>query len=359
MNSKITKYAVAAIVLVAIGMSVTLMEKTTTPAYAFEQTAEAMKKVHNVHGIFIDRQGRRVNVWGLIDPATGLVTVMRIEYEDGGLYIITKDQTYFEDDGLVAIKDGKYINCRLVFTDFISKAAQKLQDTAEMEIKKQYNEEFQREVILVDIKQPQVHLQAVIDIDTKLPIKFSIPWVSYPNEPLDYTESIEYNVDLPLGFFDFETGPDTMTLGKHLDTQFAKDPDYGVAYDEDEDLQQVCQRIASQYMQAKIDRDIDTIKQLHSIHVNRYGSNKMIEQSVNWEEYQNGKVVELLGFKPAYEYRPRQMMLPCKIIKEHNGRQQEMFSGVIVYLREHNGQKSAVITGFYPRLSEKQINNTQ
>ncbi len=359
MKSKITKFAVAAVVIIAVGLSITLLDKTVPTAYALEQTAEALKNAHNVHSIFMDRQGRRVNAWGKIDHTTGMITVMRMEYEDGGLYIITKDQTYFEDDGLVAVKEGQYIKCGLVFNDFISKAARRLHDLGRMEVEKKISEEFHREVIVVNVKQPNVHLQAIIDIDTKLPIKFSIPWVAYPNEPLDYTELLEYELDLPPDFFEFKLGPDTMVLGKHLDTQFAKDPAYGITYNDDEDLQHLCHRIAGQYIQAKIDKDIETIKQLHSIHINRYGSNKMIEQAVNMENYNNGKIIELLEFKPAYENKPRQMMVPCKVIKDYKGQPQEMYSGVIVYLREHDGQKSAVITGFYPRLSEKQINNTQ
>jgi len=359
MQSKITKFTAAAVVIIAVGLSITLLDKTVPTAYALEQTAEALKNAHNVHGIFMDRQGRRVNAWGKIDHTTGMITVMQVEYEDGGLYIITKDQTYFEDDGLVAVKEGQYIKCGLVFNDFISKAAQRLHNLGRMEIEKKISEEFHREVIVVNVKQPNVHLQAIIDTNTKLPIKFSIPWVAYPNEPLDYTELLEYDLDLPPDFFEFKLGPDTMVLGKHLDSQFSKDPAYGITYNDDEDLQSLCHRIAGQYIQAKIDKDIETIKQLHSIHINRYGSNKMIEQAVNMENYNNGKIIEILEFKPAYEYRPHQMMVPCKVIKDYKGQPQEMYSGVIVYLREHDGQKSAVITRFYPRLSEKQINNTQ
>ena len=359
MHSKMTKPIAAAIIIIAGFLSLTLFDKTVPSAYAIEQTAAAMKKAHNVHGIFIDRQGRRVNAWGQINPATGMITVMRLEYEDGGLYIITKDQTYFEDDALVAVKEGQYMKCGLLFNDFISEAAQKMHDQGMMKTEKQYSEEFQREVICIDIKQPQVHLQAIVDIETKLPIKFSIPWVGYPNEPLDYTELIEYNLDLPPGFFDFEVTPDTMILGKHLDTQFAKDPNYGMPYDDTEDVQDVCKKVSGKYLQAKIDKDIETIKQLHSIHVNRYGSNKMIEKNVIMDEHHNGRIVDILGFKPAYEHKPRQMMVPCRVVKEHNGQRQEMFSGVIVYLREHDGPKSTVITGFFPRLSEKQIYNSK
>jgi hypothetical protein len=213
-------------------------ERNRAFSFDLSETATAMKQAHNVHGIWIDRKGRRVNSWGRIDPVTGLITTMRLEYEDGGLYIMTDDKTYFEDDGMIAVKDGQYIKSKLLFNEFVTAAALRVMTQDEMTVQKQFSEEFQREVIRVDYKNPHVHLQTIVDMDTKRPIKFDIPWTSDPIEPLDHTELIEYNVDLPPGFFEFETGPDAIVIGSHLDNQFANDPNFGIAYDDNEDLQQ-------------------------------------------------------------------------------------------------------------------------
>lgn len=318
--------------------------------YNVLETAAAMQTAYNGHGIMLDRQGRRVEVWAEIDSQTGKMDKGRLEYEDGGLYIMSDGKTYFEDDGIIGIKDGYFFYSNIMYNNFIAMAAQQLGDQGVMTAEKRFSEEFGREVISVSVKFPWVHLDAVIDPDTKRPIKLSVPFTTDQTEILDYTELIEYNVDLPEGCFDYEVGPDVLILGDHLDIQFAKDPNYGMPYDNTEDIQRICQKIANRYLQAKIDRDIDTIKQLHSIYVSRVGSNKMIEKSEIEEISLNGKIVEIAGFEPAYEYRPRQMMVPCNVIKEQNGQRQEVRAGVIVYLREHEGQKSAVITGYYPRL---------
>lgn len=58
MKSRITKFAVAAIVLVAIGMSVTLMEKTTTPAYAAEVLQEAIDAVSDLWSVHMNTRMR-------------------------------------------------------------------------------------------------------------------------------------------------------------------------------------------------------------------------------------------------------------------------------------------------------------
>jgi outer membrane lipoprotein-sorting protein len=329
--------------------------KTAEPfSYDLSETAAAMKKAHNGYGEWIDRKGRRVKTWGQIDPVTGLMDKMRVEYEDGGIYIMADGKTWFQDDSMTGIKDGLYMSSGLLFNDFIAAVAQRITDRDVMTIEKQFREEFGRDIIYVFIKQPQVHLEAIIDVDTKLPLKFSIPWVEYPDEPLDHTELIEYNVDLPQGCFDYAIGPDTIVLGTSLDRKMCNDPNFGITYSDSEDVQQVCQKIATQYLQAKIDGDIETIKHLHPIYINRHGSSKMIENWQTWEDCQRGSVVRILGFEQAEEFKsPKVMRIPCRIIRELKGEQKEIVSGVCVYFRQHNGQNSVIITGYFPWLRDK------
>jgi hypothetical protein len=49
MNSKITKLAAAAVIIVAVGLSITFFEKTTQTAYAIEQTIEACNDIYFLH----------------------------------------------------------------------------------------------------------------------------------------------------------------------------------------------------------------------------------------------------------------------------------------------------------------------
>ena len=144
-------------------------------------------------------------------------------------------------------------------------------------------------------------------------------------------------------------------IGSHLDNQFANDPNFGIAYDDNEDLQQVCKKLAAEYLQARIDGNIEKIKQFHPIYISRYGSNKMIEKMDILDRHQNGSIVEVLSIEDAYEYKgPQIMQVPCRIIKEHKGKQLEVLVGVSVYLRGHNGPKSAVVVGYFPKLQNSQ-----
>lgn len=326
-------------------------------AFGFDltETAAAMMQAYNVHGVWIDRKGRRVESWGLLNPHEGTVTRSRLEYEDGGLYIMNNGKTYFEDDGIAAVRDELFFNIGVIFKDFVAFAVQNVQEQDVMTVEKLYSDEFQQDVISVQIRRPWVHFDALIDPDTKRPISFSLPWTADLTEQFDYSELIEYNVDLPEGFFDVGTGPDVIVLGEHLDQQFCNDPRYGMPYEDAEDIQQVCRTLAARYLKAKMEEDVDTIRQLHPGYNSRYGSGKWIEKMLAHDRWWGGQIVEILDFKPAYEYRPRQMMVPCRVIKEQNGERKEMYCGVIAYLRQHNGRNSTAVTGYFPRLSDEMV----
>ena len=49
MKNRIRKIAVAAIVIVAVLLTISIFEESVTPAYAFEQTIDAIKRVKTVH----------------------------------------------------------------------------------------------------------------------------------------------------------------------------------------------------------------------------------------------------------------------------------------------------------------------
>ncbi|MHC4552551.1 MAG: hypothetical protein ACYSUT_07285, partial [Planctomycetota bacterium] len=196
------------------------------------ETVAALQTAHNGHGILIDRQGRRVEIWAEINPITGMMSKARLEYEDGGLYIMAGGKTYFEDDGMAGVKDGHFFSSRIVFNNFVAAAAVLIGQEDVMTVEQGFSDEFGREVFYVKVERPWLQLDAVIDPETKRAIKFSIPFTTYEAELLDYTELIEYNVELPPGCFDYEIRPDVLVLGKHLDRQFANDPNYGMPYEE-------------------------------------------------------------------------------------------------------------------------------
>ncbi|UCC99015.1 MAG: tetratricopeptide repeat protein [Phycisphaerales bacterium] len=58
MKNPITKLAAAAVIITAVGLSIAVIDKVTSPAYALEQTVEALRNVRFLHVIGRDDQGR-------------------------------------------------------------------------------------------------------------------------------------------------------------------------------------------------------------------------------------------------------------------------------------------------------------
>ncbi len=71
LRNGITKIATAAVIIVAVGMGVALLNRSVSPAYAIEQTIKALQDVTTVHVIGTNWDGNRYEAWNKIDPAAG------------------------------------------------------------------------------------------------------------------------------------------------------------------------------------------------------------------------------------------------------------------------------------------------
>lgn len=57
MKNGITKYAAAAVIVIAVLLSITFLDKSVTPAYAIEQTIEALSSIRFIHLVHRDQTG--------------------------------------------------------------------------------------------------------------------------------------------------------------------------------------------------------------------------------------------------------------------------------------------------------------
>ncbi|HCO92495.1 MAG TPA: hypothetical protein DIU00_00850 [Phycisphaerales bacterium] len=80
MKSPITKIAVAAVIIIAVTLSIQLWNKSTSAAYAFEQTVEAMQGKRSFHIQTYFQQRRKDEFWAEFDEEGKLV---RFRQEEG------------------------------------------------------------------------------------------------------------------------------------------------------------------------------------------------------------------------------------------------------------------------------------
>ena len=98
MNSKITKYAAAAAIIVIAALSITLLDKSVAPAYALEQTIQASHSVQYLHvkSFMVSISDEPIECWVEFEPS-GQIKNLRINKPawmtptDGESVIVWKD----------------------------------------------------------------------------------------------------------------------------------------------------------------------------------------------------------------------------------------------------------------------------
>lgn len=211
MNSRITKpAAVAAIVLVVV-LGVILIGRSATPAYAIEQTIQAMRSLKSVRAYCTDWDGSKGETLVQIDPETGQEEYY---YSDIGnlLIVATPEKTFYyhKDKNLVRIRNEHVLAAEVRF----SRLFEDLPDLIErlngkLDFKSEFDQDLQKQVIRIYAYIPAQkdfgEKEFIINVDpkTKLPINTQT-LKSAPGQGVKSVDRLEYNVEIPQGLFDFE-----------------------------------------------------------------------------------------------------------------------------------------------------------
>ena len=212
MKSKITKFAAAAAIIIAVGLTLTVFDKSLSSAYAIEQTIEAMRYVNSIHAYCTDWDDSQGETWVQIDPETG-----QEEYyyaDQGNLLIVGTPQAtyyYYKNENRVRIRNeyvpASDIRVSRFFEDLVNWIRRY---HGEIRFYSQFDEDLQQKVIMVYAsipKQRDMQEQEYIirvDSQTKLPISLEA-LKSAPGQGVKSVDRIEYNVTIPEGIFEFET----------------------------------------------------------------------------------------------------------------------------------------------------------
>ncbi len=211
MKSRITKLAAAAVIVAAVIVSVTLWDKSTSSAYAVEQTIEAMRSIRSIHAYCTDWDNSKGETWVQIDPETGQELYHRSD--QGNLLIVGTPQAtyyYYKDENRVRIRNEYAPTSEVRFSRFFEDMITWVQQHhGELRFDSQLDQELQREIILVhgsiptqgDMEEKEFIVR--VDPRTKLPISLEAIKTG-PGEGVKSVDRIEYNVTIPEGTFDFQ-----------------------------------------------------------------------------------------------------------------------------------------------------------
>lgn len=211
MNSKITKIAAAAVVTLAVVVGVTLIDKSTTPAYAIEQTIQAMRSVSSVRAYCTDWDGSKGEGWVQVNPETGQEEYY---YADIGnlLTVGTPQKTYYyyKDKNLVRIRNEYVPAAEVRFSRLFEDLADLIQRlNGKLEFQSEFDQELKKQVIKIHAYIPArtdfAGREFIISVDpkTKLPINTETIQGA-PGQGVKSVDGFEYNVPIPQGLFDFQ-----------------------------------------------------------------------------------------------------------------------------------------------------------
>jgi hypothetical protein len=224
MKSQITKLTAAAVIIMIAVLVATFLDKSVTPAYAIEDTIEAMREVETVHMIGKDWNGHIFDSWMRINPATGLqdhfymegwVTCNGETYER--IIVSTPDLSYSynKSKNVVTVYDGQLIRTSFKFGSIFEQILENLDNEKKVEIYQGEINDSGKDVIVIIVHGEKKTWKILVDPKTKLPISFEN--FGPDTTDLKKTEQIHYNQPLPKGIFELEMPEGATVIQKQKD----------------------------------------------------------------------------------------------------------------------------------------------
>jgi len=335
MKSPITKFATAAVLIIAVVVSITFLDKSVTPAYAIEQTIEAMKNIVTVHFFARDWQDREIETWIKVNPETGENDCHYLnEPELGQISISTPEITYFyrPKENKVRIVEGQALSSDVRFGRYIEDILDRIiePEHGEIQVIKEHDPNTGEEVIILWAESLNYEIEAFIDPKTKLPIKINFA-KAIPGQIIKNVDEIYYNEPLPEGLFDFEIPEDAQVIREQPLLSVIDDPDYGISA---EGLTRDAARakIIKEFWHNVINKDFESAHMLLPV-----APVKRLEKVFSG-------VVELIGIGEPFEvpHISFGILTPVRVRFSH-GRILELYQ--ITHFRRIDGRLSCVLAG--------------
>jgi hypothetical protein len=347
MKSQITKLATAAVIVVAVVILLTVLDKSTTPTWAIEQTIETLREIESIHisGYFLTADAKKANFQAWIIPSiedSSKSAYYRFEagrFEPGDfnphdqnrhvvvvserenstyLYFPANTWTFYPNQKIAYISEGLDRSSKdppCLGSDFFEEMKEQAQDWQE---EYDEDEETGKHSVFVTCTHPSRiganYWWIQFDVETKLPVRYRLWWnQNYGAEPAASVDTITYNPMLPNGVFEFHIPEETKVLDhRELFEIINANPTYGIDVNglKTEDAYK---RIVSEYWEAVIDQNWQKARRMRPL----------IEQQ-KWEElqdlYMSVEPAQLLGIRECInaDNKASFPIVPC-LLRMQNG----------------------------------------
>ena len=353
MTNKITKFATAAVIIIGLGITVNLIDKTTSPAWAIEQSIEAMKNYRGIHYSgtisiswedFFKELGvedlpqlpeslGEVEVWAQADEELSRSSSVKTICPDNIIISGRKLQTYVQlADGTTYDVQGDHMKIDPWPTSELLRYLK--ENTSTWTELHGMDAETGKERIFVKCSgEPGKNKSWQLEFDSESKLLVSVrQWNSSKNHeglPTIDIWKIVYYEQLPDEIFEIDLPDSTEIIAVNTPLY---DPDYGMDA-EGLTQEQACHKILEEFWQALNERDLDKIR-------------KLLPYSAKWDDEvlmcnlagDDEGSVRLLEMGRIYESKIGPVV-PCIIQLEDEKKVIDM----IVMFRELDGKSSCVV----------------
>ena len=279
MKNEKTKLASAAVIIIAVLLSVTLTDWLAAPAWAIEQTIEALNNMKLIHfSGYVNYPGRpeeSFEIWAMPDSknpsASGNFKLIEgdnhiaIANEQENLtYVFTK----LPEGNILYITEGLNRVCVPFPSGDLFRQFKHIGENW----KERYGKDEQtgRESVFVTLIGPAVdtarYWKLEFDVETKMPIRAGVWWnENYEGDPhFDFT-SFEYSDEATEELFQFEIPQDTQVVDcRILRNLLEENPNYGIPVD-NMSTSDACRKVIEEYWQAIINKNWELVQKIRPL----------------------------------------------------------------------------------------------
>jgi len=321
MRNRITKLSTAAAIILIAVFGVNLLDKAATPAYAIEQTIEAMRTIETVYFKCLDWGGKEFECWIKVNPETGDNDCHYVnEPARGQISISTPKITYFYHvmENKVRVINGQNITSDFRFGRFIEDIIdQEVKNKkGEMSIYQEYDSNLAMDVIVLWVENEENEIEAKIDPVSKLPLSIQFEKCKNPNQVVKAAYDFEYNVEIPDEYLNFKIPHGVTVVQEPLaDIVLNNNPKYGIETGQLSEAE-AGKLILSEFWGAVIALDIETVRTLFPY----ADALKWSDETLKSRLYPENKISEIVRIEnPTEEYSCSDgPIFPC-ILKVKDG----------------------------------------
>jgi hypothetical protein len=212
------------ILVIVLGFA-TILHHGETAVYAIEQTVEAVGNISVVHILGKDWDDKQVEIWGKVNPDTGLMDYWHVRHIDDGRVLLSTPQntfTYDERANIVRIQDGPSFTSIFHLGEFFQ-GMERLAEVLEGKITYCMVTDARTKKNLIELKMSasETEIVSLIEPNTKLPLSINTTRGGRfgSSDVLKHATEIRYSDSPPVGLFDF-----TIPAGANVAIETSEDP---------------------------------------------------------------------------------------------------------------------------------------